>query len=82
MTTPATDTAADLEAAKKNLEAAQTAHDKAEAEAAGPRKPEVVITDLLEAFVMRFGNRPEMRKLLTELKATTEPPPPEEKAAA
>jgi hypothetical protein len=61
------DTAADLEAAKKKLEAAQAAHDEAEKKAAGPREPETVVTDLLERIVMRLGNRPELRALLTEL---------------
>lgn len=77
MTTPATDTAADLETARKNLQAAQTAHDKAEAEGAGPRKADVILMDWFEAVTMRLGNRPELRKLLDELKAATEQPPPE-----
>jgi hypothetical protein len=82
VTTPAVDTAADLEAAKKNLEAAQAKHDEAEKKAAGPRKPNVIIMDLFEAIVMRLGNRPEMRALLKELEPHVEPPAPEEQHAA
>lgn len=69
------DTAADLEAAKKNLEAAQSAHDEAERKAAGPRAPVVVLADLLDKIVMRLGNRPELRALVAEFVPKEEPPP-------
>jgi len=60
---------AEADKAQRNLKAAQ---DAAAAEAkvkAEPRAPQVVISDLLEAIVMRLGNRPELKLLLTELKA-------------
>jgi hypothetical protein len=76
------ETSAKLDAAKASLAEAQAAHDAAEKEAQGPRAPAVIIDELLTSIVAHFGNRPEMEKLLKELKAATAPeePPPAEPA--
>jgi hypothetical protein len=76
------DTAAALETAQKQLEAAQAADDAAKAAAAGPRAPSAIVTDLLTRIVDRLGNRPELAALIKELVAVNEPPQPEEKPAA
>jgi hypothetical protein len=73
------DTAADVEAAKAKLADAEAAHAKAVEEAAENRKPPELIVDLLDAIVMRLGNRPEMRAMVASLKKQIEPTPaPEE----
>jgi len=69
------DTAATLAQKQQELADAQAAHDKATAEAAGPRKPDVIILDLLEAIVMHGGNHPHQRELLKELQAAEAPEP-------
>ena len=74
MTTSTDDTAATLAQKTQELADAQAAHDKATAESAGPRAPDVIITDLLEAIVMHGGNHPHQRALLSEFKAATERP--------
>lgn len=70
------DTAADLEAAKKNLADAEAAHADALAAAEADKSPEAIVTDLLDAIVMRLGNRPEMRAMVTALHKQTEPAEP------
>lgn len=70
------DTAADLEAAKKNLADAEAAHADALAAAEADKRPEAIVTDLLDAIVMRLGNRPEMRAMVTALHKHTEPAEP------
>jgi hypothetical protein len=74
------DTAADLEAAKQKLADAEAAHAKSLEESAANKTPEEIFTDLLEAIVMRLGNRPDMRAMLTALKpkAAKEEPPAKE----
>jgi len=76
-------TVAELQAAadkaQRDLEAAKKAAETEAKVKAEPRAPEVVISDLLGAIVMRLGNRPDLQLLLTELKAAAhieEPPPP------
>jgi hypothetical protein len=70
------ETNAAVEAAKKQLADAEAAHAAATAESAEPRAPGVVVTDLLERIVDRMGNRPELEKLVKELKATAPKPEP------
>ena len=69
------DTAATLAQKQQELADAQAAHDKATAESAGPRAPDAIIADLLEAIVMHGGNHPHQRELLKELKAAEAPEP-------
>lgn len=82
MTPSADETAATLAQAQADLAAAQSAHEAATAAEAGPRKPEVIMVDLLEAIVMHNGNHPHQRELLKELQAAEAPaeptPAPEE----
>jgi hypothetical protein len=81
VTTSAVDTGADLEKAKQQLEAAQSAHDAATAAAEGPRSPDAIIAEWLELVTMRLGNRPELRALIAELKDATGEKEPETKPA-
>lgn len=67
------ETAAALDKAKADLAAAEAAHQDATTAAAGPRKPEVILTDLLDRLVLRLGNRPELRALVTELQKASVP---------
>jgi len=68
------ETQAALDQAQHDFEAAKAAHDAAVAASAGPRAPDVIIFDLLEAIVMHGGNHPKQRALLKELKAVTAAP--------
>lgn len=77
MPDPKVDTAAYLEAAKKNLADAQAKHDAAVEEAVANKPLAEIFTDLLEAIVMRLGNRPDMRAMVVALKKQTEPAPAE-----
>jgi hypothetical protein len=74
------DTAADLEAAKAQLATAEAAHAAALEESEANKSPEEIFIDLLEAIVMRLGNRPEMRAMVAALKpkAVKEEPPAKE----
>jgi hypothetical protein len=69
------ETAADLEAAKQKLADAEAAHTKALVDADENRSPEQLVHDLLEAIVMRLGNRPEMRHMVMALEKHMEPAP-------
>jgi hypothetical protein len=65
---PTTDeTAAQLEAARQQLAAAEAAHTAAIADAP-PRNFEEIVYDFFAQLVMRSGNHPEMQRLLDELK--------------
>lgn len=75
MPDPKVDTAADLEAAKQKLADAEAAHAKALVEADENRSPEELVHDLLEAIVMRLGNRPEMRAMVLALEKHIAPTP-------
>ena len=66
MPTPA-ETAAQLEAAKAALEAAQAAHAESLA-GAPPRDFEEIVYDFFANLVMRAGHHPELQALLDELK--------------
>jgi septal ring factor EnvC (AmiA/AmiB activator) len=62
---------AEADAAQRRLEAAKTADAALQKAKETPRAPDVVLADLLEAFAMRLGNRPELKLLITEYKAST-----------
>ena len=62
------DTAADLEAAKAQLATAEAAHAAALQESEANKSPEEIVTDILDAIVMRLGNRPDMRAMVAALK--------------
>ena len=64
--------AAALDKAAADLAAAEAAHADA-VKNAPPRALEIVIVDLLEKIVQRFGNHHELAGLLAELKAGTAP---------
>jgi hypothetical protein len=66
------DTAADLEAAKAKLAEAQAAHDVSVKEKLANKSPAEITTDLLDAIVMRLGNRPDMRAMVAALKPKPE----------
>lgn len=67
------ETAAALDKARQDLAAAEAAHQDAEKAAAGPRRPEVVLIDLLDKLVLRLGNRPDLRALVTEMQKAAVP---------
>lgn len=64
-----TQTAAELAEAQQKLANAEAAHAAAQAESATPRMPFVVVHDILTFIAGRFGNHPQLEKLLAELKA-------------
>jgi hypothetical protein len=67
---------ADAKLATDTLAAAQKVAD-AEAKAkVTPRSPDLILLDLFTQIVMRLGNRPDLRLLITELTAAIAPKPP------
>lgn len=62
---------ADAQAA---LATATAAHTAAVEATAAPRAPMIVLMELLGHFVSRFGNHPELEKLLLEFTAGVTPP--------
>ena len=75
MATPE-ETADQVAKARLALEAAEAEHAAALGEADDNRSFEEQTIELLEAIVMRFGNRPDFRLILDKLKAKVAPPPP------
>ena len=68
------ETADQVAKAKLALEAAESEHAAAIATAAENLSAEELVTELLDELVMRAGNRPAMRALLTRIKAKVAPP--------
>lgn len=76
------ETADQVAKAKLALEAAEAEHVAALATADDNLSAEELVSALLEEFVMRLGNRPEMRALVNRIHAKLAPPPAEPEHAA
>lgn len=70
MAPSAEETAAAVASAEEALATAKAEH-AAAVKDAPPRDPSLVIMDLLDEIVMRFGHHPRLTALLAELKAGT-----------
>lgn len=68
---------AQADAAQRKLDAAKAAAAATAKAQATPRTPDVIMVDFMSLVAMRLGNRPDLKLLITELKAAThqeEPP--------